>query len=96
MTPFRVVAFGTEQIGRCKPRGFGFVVWNPDHTLEPGRLPGSGCFIWRGVHAARGAAMAIFDDPRVHQVQIRTNQDRALWIYNRHHDGRITGYNPQE
>ncbi len=30
------------------------------------------------------------------EVQIRANQDKTLYIYSKHADGRITGYAPED
>lgn len=95
--PFRVCVFGTmtrtikkrETTVQC-----GWVAWNPnltDHWAHQGRLPSSGSFAWLGEAAARQAALAAFADERVTQVQIRTEQDRTLIVFNRHGD-KITHY----
>lgn len=98
-TPYRVFASGTSYrvVGRGnrrhqEPRGYAYVVWNPDSTVEPSRLPGSGTFLWPGLHAARRAALAQFDDQAVHQVSVRTNQDRTVYIWNRNRHGVVTGH----
>jgi hypothetical protein len=36
-----------------------------------------------GLQAAKNAVAAAFLDPTVHQVQIRTNQDRKVAVFNR-------------
>ena len=100
-TPYRVLVFaqGTKTTGRGKTRrtqqtGFGFVAWNPDHTVEVGRLPGSGSFVFPGIRRARIEAMYYLGmlGNTYHQVSIRTNQDREVYRYFKHADGRITGY----
>ena len=92
-TQYRAIAFATGSIGRVKkPRSYAFVLWNPDNTFEPSRLKDSGTFQWNGLHAVRAAAIAAFERPEVHQVSIRTNQDRSLYVFNRQSDGSIRGY----
>ena len=92
-TQYRAIAFGVSTVGRVKkPRGYAVVLWNPDNTFEPSRLKDSGTFQWNGLHAVRRAAIEAFQDSAIHQVSIRTNRDRALYIFNRRHDGTIKGY----
>ena len=101
MKPYRVIVFmqGTRTTGRGAKRktvitGSAFVAWNPDHTVEIARLPGSGSFIWPGIHAARRIAMHYLGmlGDTYHQVSIRTNQDREVYRFFKHANGRITGY----
>lgn len=94
LTPYRVIVFATREITRGRGRkakteriGVGWVAWNPDHTVEPARLEGSGSFLWLGLRDAKNAVGAAFLDPTVHQVQIRTNQDRKVAIYYRGYQG---------
>lgn len=95
--PFRVIVFATitRKIGnREKTIQCGYDAWNPiltDHYAHQGRLPSSGSFAWIGEPAARTAVFAAFADESVTQVQIRTDQDRTLIVFNRHGD-RITHY----
>lgn len=100
-TPYRVVVFiqGTRTTGRglkrkTVPTGSAFVAWNPDHTVESARLPGSGSFLWLGIHAARAVAMHYMTmlGNTYHQVSVRTNQDREVYRYFKHADGTISGY----
>lgn len=104
--PYRLVAFGnmTRTTGkgkhtRTKVISFGVVAWNSDEIArtmyDPGRLHGAGTFCWPGLHAVRREAMRLLAGEYT-QVQVRTNQDRVLYIWNKHSDGRISGYNPQE
>ena len=76
------------------PAAYGYVAWNPDHTVETSRLPSSGTFLWPGLHAVRAAAYAELQRAVVQQVSIRTNQDRTVYMYNKYADGRIRGYAP--
>lgn len=100
--PYRVVVFSTIQIdykrkGK-KTVGCAFDAWNPeltDHWAHAGRLQGSGSFSWLGMQGAKYAAARAFLDPAVHQVQIRTEQDRKLLIFNRHRNT-ITSYEARE
>ena len=94
LTPYRVIVFATREITRGRGRkakteriGVGWDAWNPDHTFEPARLEGSGSFLWLGLRDAKNAVGAAFLDPTVHQVQIRTNQDRKVAIYYRGYQG---------
>jgi hypothetical protein len=104
--PYRIIVAATGQrtVGRGKWQrtqtiGYAVVAWNGDDEarklFDPGRLPGAGTFCWPGLTAARRAALAQFADPTVHQVQVRTNQDRPVYLWNRHSDGRISGYRPE-
>ena len=70
--------------------------WTPEQFYQEARLPGAGSFFYPGLFAVREAAMDAFKDSSVRQVQVRTNQDKKLWLWNRHSDGTISGYNPQE
>ena len=93
LTPYRVAVFANRTIvkGRGKRQrteriGVGWIAWNPElteHWAHAGRLPGSGSFQWLGLQAAKNAVGEAFLDPTVHQVQIRTEQDRKLAIFNR-------------
>jgi hypothetical protein len=73
-------------------RRWGILGWNPNNAHEPGRLPNSGCFTWVGCLAARRAAMEFLTRPAVTQVQIHTNQDRTIYVWNKATDGTVTGY----
>ena len=78
-----------------KPQVYGMQGWNPDHSHEPGRLPGSGSFTWVGIVAVRKAAMEYLSQPHTFQVQVLTNQSRKLYVWNKQLDGTITGYRPE-
>ena len=91
--PYRLVVSATGPIGRRKkPVDYGYILWNPDHTLAAGRLVGSGCFIWPGLIAAIRRARMELDRPEVRQVSVRTDQDRHIGRFVKHTDGRIVGY----
>lgn len=72
-----------------KPLAYGFTAWTEDTTAEPHRA-GFGSFCFGSIHATRAEVVRQLANPRVHQVQVRTNQDRTLFVYNRRADGRIT------
>lgn len=92
MTPYRVCVFARGAIGRFKKIvSYGYDLWNPVQYFQEARLPSAGSFLWPGLHAVRRAAMAAFEQPDVHQVQVRTNQDRIVYIWNKH-NGIISGY----
>ena len=76
--------------------GVGWLGWTADQAAEPARLIGSGTFLYYGALRALIAVRQAFRDPRVRQVQIRTNQDCAVLIYNRQPDGRVTHYRADE
>ncbi len=103
LTPYRVIV--CQQVSKTTGRGpkrkttmigSAFVAWNPDASIEPGRLANSGSFLWPGIHAARAVAMDYLTQlgTTYHQVQVRTNQDRTVYLWNKSSDGRITGYAP--
>jgi len=75
--------------------GVGWDLWTPVQAYSEARLPSAGSFLFPGIHAVRRAAMEAFKDSSVHQVQVRTNQDRKVYLWNRQADGRITGYRPE-
>ena len=90
--PYRLIVSATGQIGRHKkPRDYGYILCNPDHTLAAGRLVGSGCFVWPGLIAAIRRARMELERPEVRQVSVRTEQDRAVGRLIKWADGRITG-----
>lgn len=84
-TPYRVACFGDR---------FGYILWNPVQVYREARLPDAGSFLFPGLHAVRAAALNELAKPGIHQVQIRTNQDRKVWIFNKQAGGKITGYQP--
>lgn len=69
----------------------GWHAWTPDTTAEPHR-EGYGSFCYLGGLRALAAARRAFRQSGVTQVQIRTNQDRKVLIFNRRNDGRIDCY----
>ena len=75
-----------------EPCQLGVMGWTADQTAEPGRLQGSGTFCYAGALRAIAAVRQYFQQPSVYQVQIRTNQDQTVLVYNRQIDGRITFY----
>jgi hypothetical protein len=107
-TPYRAIAFGSKQVtkgkgkrARVETQGYAFVLWNPENSHEPARLRESGSFLWPGIHAVRQAAVAAFDNPEIHQVSIRTNQDRHVYTFyrgrfNRHHYNQLSLLNSLE
>jgi len=100
VTPYRVSVFatGTHTIGKGKRQitktiGYGFQGWTPVQFFDAGpRLPSSGSFLYPGALHAIKAAREYLKTPDVHQVQIRTNQDRTVLIYHKQVDGRVTFY----
>lgn len=103
--PYRLVIFAARYVTkreRIRPaphvtielQHFGYDGWNPIQHYNEARLPGAGSFLYPGLHAVRKAAMDALALPGVHQVSIRTNQDRRVYLFNKHADGRITGYRP--
>lgn len=103
MTPYRLVIFATGQrtIGRGKRQrtetiGCAFMGWTADQTAEPHRLTGSGTFLYHGGIKACVAARQYLAQPNVHQVSVRTNQDRVVFRYVKASDGRIEMYGGDE
>src|SRR5574342_1236987 len=98
----RALAFGTgtrySRGRKPKPTSYGYQVWTPAlrRAGDEGRLLGSGTFGFDGFIRARAAALAEFRHPEIQQVQVRTNQDRTGMVWNRHEDGRISGYSATE
>jgi hypothetical protein len=98
VTPYRVIVFATNTrtVGKGKRQrtettGYGFQSWTPIQFFDAGpRLPGAGSFLYPGALRAIQAARKHLREPEVHQVQIRTNQDRKVLTYDKHADGRIT------
>lgn len=70
--------------------------WTEKQAYREARLPSAGSFLYPGIHAVRRAAMAMFEQSGVRQVQIRTNQDQNVYLWNKHLDGSITGYRPEK
>lgn len=101
-TPYRVQVsrWQYRPAGRPRKNGFtpiqkvgtGYDLWTPEQSYQEARLPSAGSFLFPGLFAVRAAALAEFAKPGVHQVQIRTNQDRIVYIFNRRADGQVSGY----
>jgi hypothetical protein len=97
--PYRIVVSSTRYrpIKRYKRHtaveriGVGWVAWNPVQYYREARLPSAGSFLWPGVVEARKAAMNALAIPNVHQVAVKTNQDKTVYRYFKH-DRNITGY----
>jgi len=82
--PYRVVCFGTRYSKRGRVERFAWVAWNPDEeTARLAGRPGFGSFDWLGLAAAKNAAGHALACEGADQVQIRTNQDRILVVFNR-------------
>lgn len=81
--PYRISVFGS--------RG-AYAGWTPVQHYREARLPSSGSFLYPGIHAVRRAAMEYLALPETQQVSIRTNQDRQVYRFFKHVDGRISGY----
>lgn len=103
VTVYRLAIFttGTRTVGsgkrtRTVPTGYGYFGWTADQSAEPARLPESGTFVYNGGIRVIVAARQYLTLPDVHQVQIRTNQDRKILIYNKQADGRISSYRALE
>lgn len=102
MTPYRIAVFASAQVPisrrskKLKTVSYGYLGWTARQEFDAGaRLPGAGSFLFSGLRCVR-AVRDYLALPETHQVQIRTNQDRTLYIYNKHSDGRITGYAPEQ
>lgn len=99
--PYRIVVFASglrrgrarRQFTELIPYDYAYVLWNPDQPYGlQARLSGAGCFEWPGMWAAKRAVDRVLADTYVRQVSVRTNQDKQVYRYFRHSDGRITGY----
>lgn len=79
-----------------EPVDFSFHAWNDSdearQLYDLGRLPGAGTFCWPGLHAVRAEAMRQVSQSGIHQISVRTNQDRRVYRYFKQPDGRIAGY----
>jgi hypothetical protein len=71
---------------------YAYEAWNPVQHYNEARLPSTGSFLYPGIVAVRKAAMEFLALPETRQVSIRTNQDRHVYRYCKHPDGKITGY----
>lgn len=83
--PYRVVVFTAK---------YAYELWTPEQHYQEARLPSAGSFLFPGIHRVREAAILALALQDTRQAQIRTNQDRKVWLFNKHPDGRITGYKP--
>ena len=100
--PYRVIAFAhgwritrkLKRVTRIEPTQYGYCLWTETQHYQEARLPSAGSFLFPGIHAVRDAAIAELSKPDVYQVQVRTNQDRKVYLWNKHADGRITSYRP--
>src|SRR5271157_1209126 len=95
--PFRLAVFARDtrpvQASRAKAglaSSYGFFGWTPVKSYREARLPSAGSFLYPGIVAVRKAAMDYLAQPNVFQVQVRTNQDRKVFIWNKHEDGTVT------
>lgn len=78
---------------RIAPCEYGYMLWTPEQTeWDAARLPSAGSFTFVGLFRVYRAAMEALQQSGVYQVQVRTNQDRLLYVWNRHVDGRVSGY----
>lgn len=101
--PYRIVVFARGPLPgsqRHPSRArrvaeYAYMGWNPMQHFSEGRLPGDGSFLYPGIFAVRREAMKYLALPETQQVQIRTNQDRTVYLFNKHIDGRISGYRPE-
>ncbi len=98
-TPYRIVVFtqatvttGKGKRQKTKTVGSAYMGWTPRQAYQEARLEGAGSFLYPGIRAVRYAAYEYLALNETHQVQIRTNQDRKVYIFNKHADGRISGY----
>jgi hypothetical protein len=67
--------------------------WTPVQVFDRGaRLPNAGSFLYPGIVAVRKAAMEYLSNPNVHQVSVRTDQDKQVYRYFKQADGQITCY----
>ena len=98
-TPYRIQIFAVRYRPVRRRRTYteielahvGWDGWNPVQHYQEARLPGAGSFLYPGMHAVYRAAMEALAQPGVHQVSIRTNQDRQVYRYFKSDKG-ITGY----
>ena len=102
-TPYRIVVCcrGEKSVGRGKrtrtvTTSYAYMGWTEVQHYNEARLSNAGSFLFPGLHAVRRAAMEYLAQPGVHQVSIRTNQDRTIYLFNKYADGKITGYRPDQ
>jgi len=105
VTPYTLVIAGSHwQAGKTRKNGFTPITrarsawqgWTADQSAGSGRLPGSGSFVFHGALRAVAAAHAALRQAHVDQVQIRTNQDRKVIVYNKCANGTITHYDARD
>ena len=102
LTPYRVnvsaqgwrITKRLKRVTRIEPIGYGYQLWTEKQSYCEARLLSAGSFLFPGLHAVRAAALSELSKPHVHQVQVRTNQDKKVYLWNKHADGRVTGYRP--
>lgn len=100
--PFRLAVFARGMSSARKsrtrteiePGTYGIFGWTPVQSYHEARLPSAGSFLYPGIFAVRKAVMEYLAQSNVVQVQVRTNDDRKVYIWNKHEDGTITGYAP--
>jgi hypothetical protein len=103
-TPYRLVIVGDryrpvreyKRWTKIELASVAWMGWTETQAYQEARLPSAGSFLYPGIHAVRRAAMEAFSQPNVRQVSVRTNQDKRVYLFNRHADGQITGYRPEE
>jgi hypothetical protein len=101
-TPYRLVIFADKwrivkrykRYTAIERTSMAWMGWTPEQYYREARLPSAGSFLFAGMHVVRRAAMTAFNDSNVRQIQVRTNQDQKVYLWNRHCDGQITGYRP--
>jgi hypothetical protein len=100
LTPYRLIVFAKKfypikrrkHVTEIALQEYAFMAWTPHQHYPEARLPSAGSFLFPGMHAARAEAMNYLTRPDVKQVSVRTDQDREVYRYFRHADGRVTGY----
>lgn len=101
-TPYRLAVFAHgfrrgrqyRRYTEIIPSDFGYIAWAPEQHYREARLPSAGSFLFPGLLAVRARAMQELASPSVYQVQVRTNQDRSAWLWNKRSDGHVSGYRP--
>src|SRR5579859_5670136 len=89
LTPYRLIVFAEGSFTKGKGKrarttvrqGYAYMGWNPIDYCEPGRLEGSGSFLFPGLHVARSTAIQYLEMSEVQQVSIRTNQDQEVYRF---------------
>jgi hypothetical protein len=106
-TPYRIVVFASKYVpSKRQPKrarytaieriDYAFMGWTETQVYQEARLPSAGSFLFPGLFAVRRAAMNALSLPETQQVSIRTNQDKSVYRYFKHSDGRISGYGGNE